>query len=96
MHFDQRSPGYLRQAHCSAAALGKHSVRKLTEASFASDRLPSSSVDSLSSSSRSSEALMASVTTEMLMGTSVSFQASAEHIQHARAGEAATNLRTDT
>ena len=39
---------------------------------------------------------MASVTTEMLMGTSVSFQASAEHIQHARAGEAATNLRTDT
>ena len=25
---------------------------------------------------------MASVTTEMLMGTSVSFQASAEHIQH--------------
>ena len=47
-------------------------VRKLTEASFASDWLPSSSVDSLSSSSRSSEALMASVTSELLTGSSVS------------------------
>ena len=57
-------------------------VRKLTEARFASDRLPSSSVDSLSSSSRSSETLMASVTTEMLRGGSVSFQPSGAYAQH--------------
>ena len=68
-------------------------VRKLTEASFASDRLPSSSVDSLSSSRWSSEALMASVTTELLMGSSVSFQTSAEHVQNTPAGKAATNLK---
>ena len=68
-------------------------ARKLTEASFASDRLPSSSVDSLSSSSRSSEALVASVTTELLMGSSVSFQTSAEHVQNTPAGKAATKLK---
>ena len=35
---------------------------------------------------------MASATTEMLMGNSVSFQASAEHIQHVPAGKAASEL----
>ena len=48
-------------------------VGKLTEASFASDTLPSIAVDSLSSSSRSSETLMASVTLDTFMGSSVSF-----------------------
>ena len=76
LHVTARLPGWTASAHL------EQSVRKLTEASFASDRLPSSSVDSLSSSSRSSETLMASVTTEMLRGGSVSFQPSGAYAQH--------------